>query len=656
MQEGVTDAERIAKVSQLNQKLRDDDEAYIQNEWRATFHDEAYSEDFHVVEEFWWCWYVFVKSIFGSLWYLTCSCLCCCGRKPQVADSNEAETPAVEYEFIWFNAWLYNGTDNLWAALILKLFEGVEKHYGTQYKFAQRRALLWSLAVKMILTSIPLFAAYFAGEDIRGKLGRRLELLGISAMCLPAISLLGALYKNWVASLSQSSNLLQQANNSNLRSQLGFMDVVKSKLFEIGELLLHPLAVPTVWDFFLSRRWLPSSLYNRITAYHRRKAYAKHLPCRFVIFVDDLDRCNPDKCIEVLASINLMCESLPFIIFLAIDPRVVVSSIEAANEGFYGQVGISGYSYLDKIVQLPFAIPELCTNEKKAMLRGYLTGKGAATRDYSLICQFDSVYQCGAGTYPEGVGFQNGKLFWGGFRGKGQLVDPDSFEVQQDISLIDDLQVEMKRVTTECAQMVANQNGDIFVTNTARDVVVQYNAKFRLVKTIQAGLFRPHGVAATTQCVYIADSGNNRIVVYNLDMDKATDTIASKGNGDGHLENPTGLCLIGKRALAVADRGNNRIQLFNLDGSHIRSIGTGKLGSPNDVQTDPDGHLLVYDTKNCRIVLFAENGQYITSIMQGFFLDNGNTFSWIACCPETGRIAVSDNDNHRIALLRPYLY
>jgi len=37
-------------------------------------------------------------------------------------------------------------------------------------------------------------------------------------------------------------------------------------------------------------------------------------------------------------------------------------------------VQVSGFEYLDKIAQIPFAIPPLVDLEKTALCRGYLTG------------------------------------------------------------------------------------------------------------------------------------------------------------------------------------------------------------------------------------------------------------------------------------------
>lgn len=45
----------------------------------------------------------------------------------------------TDYEFVWLNTWLYCGTDNLWAAVIRSLTEGVERHYRPDYAHAEKR-------------------------------------------------------------------------------------------------------------------------------------------------------------------------------------------------------------------------------------------------------------------------------------------------------------------------------------------------------------------------------------------------------------------------------------------------------------------------------------------------------------------------------------
>ena len=50
-----------------------------------------------------------------------------------------------EFEFVWFNAWLYNGTDELWAGFMKELYTAVENHYRREctYTYALKKAQLF---------------------------------------------------------------------------------------------------------------------------------------------------------------------------------------------------------------------------------------------------------------------------------------------------------------------------------------------------------------------------------------------------------------------------------------------------------------------------------------------------------------------------------
>lgn len=303
---------------------------------------------------------------------------------------------------------------------------------------------------------------------------------------------------------------------------------------------------------------------------------------------------------------------------------------------------------MDKIVQLPFAIPLLCASEKKAMLRGFLTGKPASTRDYSLISSWDRVYETGHRTYPTGVAFVQGNLLWGGYYGDAELIDPDTSEVVQTLP-------DGKR-HGNCGAISISSEGNIYILNSNANCIMRFDSDYQFDRHIGAGLAWPCGVAASKRFLYISDTNNDRLVFWDLSADKACKFVGKKGSGDGEFNHPTGIALIENRFLAVADRRNNRVKLLKLDGTHELNIGVDQLTEPNDVKPDPDSNLLVFDTGHRRLVLFSLQGQYITAVMTDFFRLAGLTYCYIACCPETGRIAISDNDNHRIAMLRPHLY
>jgi predicted DNA-binding protein (UPF0278 family) len=53
----------------------------------------------------------------------------------------------------------------------------------------------------------------------------------------------------------------------------------------------------------------------------------------------------------------------PFFIFLGLDARVLVKAIEQRYGRVLVEAGITGYEYLDKIVQIPFRIPPPAAKE-----------------------------------------------------------------------------------------------------------------------------------------------------------------------------------------------------------------------------------------------------------------------------------------------------
>ncbi|HID51452.1 MAG TPA: hypothetical protein EYP41_05380 [Anaerolineae bacterium] len=87
---------------------------------------------------------------------------------------------------------------------------------------------------------------------------------------------------------------------------------------------------------------------------------------RLIIFVDDLDRCLPEKAIEVLEAIKLFLEVPGTVFVLGMDREVIQRGIEARYGGYFRQqiddrreLPIRGDTYLQKIVQIPFHLPAL---------------------------------------------------------------------------------------------------------------------------------------------------------------------------------------------------------------------------------------------------------------------------------------------------------
>ncbi len=84
---------------------------------------------------------------------------------------------------------------------------------------------------------------------------------------------------------------------------------------------------------------------------------------RIAIFLDDLDRCSPDRVVEVLEAVHLCLDGLPFVTVLGMDSRVVSQAI-ATRYSFLLDAAATpiekeayGQYFLQKIVHIPFQLP-----------------------------------------------------------------------------------------------------------------------------------------------------------------------------------------------------------------------------------------------------------------------------------------------------------
>ena len=85
------------------------------------------------------------------------------------------------------------------------------------------------------------------------------------------------------------------------------------------------------------------------------KKLAKDHRDRVVVFVDDLDRLQPVKAVELLEVLKLFLDCDKCVFILAVDYEVVTLGIK---EKFGGNVSEEkGRSFFDKIIQLPFKMP-----------------------------------------------------------------------------------------------------------------------------------------------------------------------------------------------------------------------------------------------------------------------------------------------------------
>ena len=186
------------------------------------------------------------------------------------------------------------------------------------------------------------------------------------------------------------------------------------------------------------------------------------------------------------------------------------------------------------------------------------------------------------------------------------------------------------------------------------------------------GLNAPRAIATGLNAdFYIADSRNHRILHIASDgsllREWGTYADAFAGNAPiGTLNEPWGIAVGPDGSVYVTDTWNHRVQKFTEDGTPITmwgQFGQPVLGDtqsassfwgPRGIAVADNGYVLVTDTGNKRIVVFDENGNYITEFgTAGFDPGQFDEPVGLAIAPNSGTVYVVDTWNQRVQGFTP---
>ena len=120
---------------------------------------------------------------------------------------------------------------------------------------------------------------------------------------------------------------------------------------------------------------------------------------RLVIFIDDLDRVKPLKALELLESIKNFLDVENCVFVLAVDYEVV--QIGMAEKLGQDLQKISGKSFFDKIIQLPFTMPSTSYN-LGSYIRNLLVNAGVSVKASDEEF-YEEVTSCTVGRNPRSI-------------------------------------------------------------------------------------------------------------------------------------------------------------------------------------------------------------------------------------------------------------
>jgi hypothetical protein len=253
---------------------------------------------------------------------------------------------------VWFNAWRYDQEESLWAALVLEILKQVRQQLGFWRKMGlsiklnmQRfkwddllldflKSFLFVIVIALLALVVAAGVAIASGDTIQNLskayvIGRIKVINTLGIMSL--VSLTYTVIKDVLGKIVSpfSLGIAKYFKKPDYESKIGFLGQFQEDFKSV---------VATVSE---NGKW------------------------PLLIFIDDLDRCMPNKAAAVIESINLLLGSEHCVFVIGMDSHVLASSIQAKYkelQEFFRDPdnpgGLSlGHKFLEKIIQIDFRVP-----------------------------------------------------------------------------------------------------------------------------------------------------------------------------------------------------------------------------------------------------------------------------------------------------------
>jgi len=248
----------------------------------------------------------------------------------------------ADFTVAWFDAWKYDKEETLWRAFLLSVLTSLkdtaQKAGKPTEEFEKMQSLLYREMELEKLGGVTIDLPKLGGAVATG-------LVKLSLSFIPGISTLTKLVEELQAGAAKSSTDEAVAAITRERTKIYIEQVQFLEQFQ--------------------------EKFAKLVKTHIA-------PKRLVVFVDDLDRCLPEKAIEVLEAIKLFLDVENCVFVLGLDQEVISRGIEMKYKEFgekqdgdnQKKFTIEGVRYLEKIIQLPFQIPPVEQTDMDDFVQG----------------------------------------------------------------------------------------------------------------------------------------------------------------------------------------------------------------------------------------------------------------------------------------------
>ena len=287
-------------------------------------------------------------------------------QEPDQIKKKKKKGQPPAFPAVWFNAWQYDQSEAIWANLVLEILKQVRGRMN----FWQRLGLTFSLTSQR-----------FDTETLVQNIARYLLIYTLPILLI-GLTLIG------IAVLFLAPTVPEVLEQAQVYIAAVGWGAVLSLIFAVGKEAYDKLTQPFS---------LKLEEYIRQPDYQDKAGFLTQFRDDFkrvvgvitktkqgrwplIIFIDDLDRCEPPKPVEIIEAINLLLDSEHCVFIIGMDSRTVAGSIEAKYKdmlAYLEQTGPSGsltfgQQFLEKIVQVRFRIPRTDKDKFKAFIDKHL--------------------------------------------------------------------------------------------------------------------------------------------------------------------------------------------------------------------------------------------------------------------------------------------
>ncbi len=207
---------------------------------------------------------------------------------------------------------------------------------------------------------------------------------------------------------------------------------------------------------------------------------------------------------------------------------------------------------------------------------------------------------------------------------------------------------------------VTFSNNKVYVADSGNARIQIFDASLDYLDSITEGLKRPVAVTAGEDGkIYVMDSFDSKLKVFDSSY-RLVEELGGLGRDRVMFYNATKIKSDSSGNLFIADSGNVRLQELDSEFNFVNSIegifGGSITGFPPFYSAiAPDGKIAVTEPTNHRVSIFSASGTYLESIgTKGFGEYEFNMPKGLAFGPQ-GNLFVNDSQNHRIQVFSPEL-